>query len=214
LGYRVNLDESAAQTYCNRIYVDDPYQSGDLNQIVLLAHELTHSRQCEEYGGAGGFGWHYFKEYYEGGGSYENNRLEREAFDFEAQFASEIDNQLTQNRAAYFDNRGTVFYANGTSYCGLASPKHLEFFQRVNQAPSLGRQDPDSFGTYAGTCTFPSGYFDHGGTVFFSSGNGNFCGFRNPQALESHQSSRPQQPSFGLLDRDPKRFMKYTGVCS
>lgn len=96
LGYRIDLpDESAAQTYCNRIYVDNPHQQGDLSQVILLAHELTHSRQCEEYGGAGSFGWHYFKEYYEGGGSYENNRLEREAFDFEAQFASEIDNQPT-----------------------------------------------------------------------------------------------------------------------
>ncbi len=124
------------------------------------------------------------------------------------------DNQPTQNRVGYFDNGGTVFYANGTSHCGFASPKHLEFFQRVNQAPSLGRQDPGSFGAYAGICTFPSGYFDNGGTVFFSSGNGTFCGFRNPQALESHQRSRPQQPSFGRLDRDPNRFMGYTGVCS
>jgi len=100
LGYRINLDESAAQTYCNRIYVDDPYQQGDRNQITLLAHELVHSRQCEGYGGAGSFGWHYFKQFYEAGGSYASNRLEREAFDFEEQFGQEIA-QLTSASINY-----------------------------------------------------------------------------------------------------------------
>jgi len=118
-----------------------------------------------------------------------------------------------QPRAGYFDNGGTVFYANGTSYCGLVSPKHLEFFRRINQASSLGRQNPSSFGTNAGICTLPSGYFDNGASVFFSAGNGTFCGFRNPQALDSHRRSRPQQPSFGRIDIDPNKFMSYKGVC-
>jgi hypothetical protein len=52
----------------------------------------------------------------------------------------------------YFDNGATVFYASDSSYCGFKSPNHLQFFQTVNSAPSLGRQEPDSFGTYTGAC--------------------------------------------------------------
>ncbi|MBD2055326.1 hypothetical protein H6F88_04680 [Oculatella sp. FACHB-28] len=93
LGYRIPMNQSAAQTYCDRIYIDDPYQQGDLGQIILLAHELTHSRQCQDYGGAGTFGFHYFREYKRAGQSYENNRLEREAFAFEEQFSAWLDTQ-------------------------------------------------------------------------------------------------------------------------
>ena len=116
-------------------------------------------------------------------------------------------------RVGYFDDGGTVFYSNGTSYCGFVSPKHLEFSQKVNQAPSLGRQSPSSFGTNRGVCPLPSGYFDNGTTVFFSAGDGTFCGFPNPQALDSHHRSRPQQPSFGRIDIDPNKFMSYADVC-
>ena len=127
-GYRVDLGESAAQTYCNRIYLDDPYQARDLNQIILLAHEMVHSRQCESYGGAGGFGWHYFKEYYEGGNSYRNNRLEREAFEFEARFASEGLNPPSPTTAAgnYRLSNGTIFFSNGSdAYCTYISSEHI-----------------------------------------------------------------------------------------
>ncbi|MEG4209569.1 hypothetical protein [Microcoleus sp. S13_B4] len=124
-----------------------------------------------------------------------------------------VDRTPNQPRVGYFDDGGTVFYANGTSYCGFVSPKHLEFFQKVNKAPSLGRQDPGSFGKNAGICTLPSGYFDNGATVYFSVGNGTFCGFPNPPAFDSHKRSRPQQHSFGRIDIDPIRFMNYTGVC-
>jgi len=33
------------QTYCERIYVVAPHNPGDSGQLVLLAHELIHSRQ-------------------------------------------------------------------------------------------------------------------------------------------------------------------------
>lgn len=83
-GKCVNLGgvESAAQTYCNNIYVAGSYQANNPAQIRLLAHELFHSRQCEQLGGAGKFGYHYFKEYKKAGQNYENNKLEREARDF------------------------------------------------------------------------------------------------------------------------------------
>jgi hypothetical protein len=213
-GKEINLSgvDTAAQTYCNRIYVRDSYKSDDSQQLRTLAHEMTHSKQCEQLGGEGKFGFHYFREFKRAGQNYENNKLEREAYTFENQFVSWLQNQ-SQNRVGYFDDGGTVFYSNGTSYCGFVSPKHLEFSQKVNQAPSLGRQNPSSFGTNRGVCQLASGYFDNGATVFFSAGNGTFCGFPNPPALDSHRRSRPQQPSFGRIDIDPNRFMSYTGVC-
>lgn len=108
--------------------------------------------------------------------------------------------------AGYFDNGSTVFYANYNRrvYCSFASPKHLQFFQSVIPAKSAGRQNPSGYGKYAGTCDLPSGYFDDGASVFLSAGNGTFCGFPNPQALTSHQSSSPKMPSFGRIDIKPK----------
>ncbi len=118
-----------------------------------------------------------------------------------------------QPRVGYFDNKATVFFSNGSSYCGFASPNHLQFFRSVNSAPSLGRQDPSNFGTYTGACSLPSGYFDNGSAVFFSQGNGTFCGFPNPQSYASHGGSRPQLPRFGRIDVDPNSFMSYAGAC-
>ncbi len=71
--------DSAAQTYCDRVYVKDAYQPTSRGQLFLLAHELTHSAQCERLGGASKFGYRYFRSYYEAGQQYAKNPLEREA---------------------------------------------------------------------------------------------------------------------------------------
>ena len=55
---------------------------------------MTHSKQCEELGGEGKFGFHYFREFKRAGQNYENNKLEREAYSFEEQFAGWLRNQL------------------------------------------------------------------------------------------------------------------------
>jgi hypothetical protein len=78
---------SAAQTYCNRIYVADSYKPNNVSQLILLSHEMIHSRQCEQLGGEGKFGYHYFREFKRAGQSYENNKLEQEAFSHERRFA-------------------------------------------------------------------------------------------------------------------------------
>ncbi|MDM3847084.1 MAG: hypothetical protein PT120_12255 [Aphanizomenon gracile PMC649.10] len=70
---------SDGQTFCNRIYIQDPYKQNDYGQLILLAHELQHSRQCENLGGMSNFGYRYFKEFKKAGQSYANNSLEREA---------------------------------------------------------------------------------------------------------------------------------------
>ena len=89
-GKEINLSgvDTAAQTYCNRIYVRDSYKSNDSQQLVTLSHEMTHSKQCEELGGEGKFGFHYFREFKRAGQNYENNKLEQEAYSFANQFAS------------------------------------------------------------------------------------------------------------------------------
>ncbi len=119
----------------------------------------------------------------------------------------------TYPNVGYFDNGVTVFYSNGSSYCGFLSRKHLEIAQSVYRRRSLGRRNPASFGSNRGACQLPSGYFDNGATVFFSAGDGSFCGFPSSPALASHKRSRPHQPNFGRLDVDPNRFMTNIGVC-
>jgi Domain of unknown function (DUF4157) len=71
--------DSAAQTFCDRVYMRDTYQPANRGQLLLLAHELTHSLQCERLGGANKFGYKYFKSYYQAGKRYKNNPLEKEA---------------------------------------------------------------------------------------------------------------------------------------
>jgi hypothetical protein len=70
--------DSAAQTFCDRVYVRDSYKPSR-GQILLLAHELVHSLQCEQLGGANNFGYKYFKSYYQAGKRYADNPLEKEA---------------------------------------------------------------------------------------------------------------------------------------
>jgi hypothetical protein len=82
--------DSAAQTYCDRIYVRAPAKSKDTDRLVLLAHELTHSKQCKDLGGIGKFGFEYFRGYYEGGQTYENNPLEKDARSMELKFAQQL----------------------------------------------------------------------------------------------------------------------------
>jgi hypothetical protein len=91
-GKSINLSgvDTAAQTYCNRIYVRDSYKPNDFQQLILLSHEMTHSKQCEQLGGEGKFGFHYFREFKRGGQSYEGNKLEKEANNFENQFAASL----------------------------------------------------------------------------------------------------------------------------
>lgn len=82
--------DSAAQTYCNRIYVRDADKPHDADRLVLLAHELTHAQQCQEYGGIGKFGFQYFQGYYQGGETYQNNPLEQAAQAMELKFARQV----------------------------------------------------------------------------------------------------------------------------
>jgi len=80
--------ETIAQTYCNRIYLRAPYNSEDINQLAVLAHEMVHVRQCVQNGGLDQFGYQYFVEYKRAKQKYESNLMEREAFDLQTRFAN------------------------------------------------------------------------------------------------------------------------------
>lgn len=82
--------DSAAQTYCNRIYLRDRYKPDDTDRLVLLAHELAHSQQCDRSGGISQFGARYFQGYYRGGQSYQNNPLEKSARAMEEKFTRQL----------------------------------------------------------------------------------------------------------------------------
>jgi Domain of unknown function (DUF4157) len=77
--FHVGDVDSAAQTFCDRVYLREVYQPNNRGQLALLAHELTHSLQCERLGGANKFGYKYFKSYYQVGQRYADNPLEKEA---------------------------------------------------------------------------------------------------------------------------------------
>jgi hypothetical protein len=84
-GYTIS-QPSAGQTFCNVIYLDEPNNENDDSLLMLLAHELEHSRQCERLGGMSNFGYHYFKEYKKAGQSYNNNLLEKQAEEVKSRF--------------------------------------------------------------------------------------------------------------------------------
>jgi hypothetical protein len=87
--------DSSAQTYCDRIYIRDRYKPNDTDRLVLLAHELTHSQQCDRAGGIVKFGERYFVGYYQGGQSYHNNPLEKSARAMEEKFTRNLCNAIS-----------------------------------------------------------------------------------------------------------------------
>lgn len=100
-GFKIDIGQvdAIAQTYCDRIYVEASYKPNDPSQLMLLAHELVHFMQCEKLGGKAMFGYYYFKEFKKAGQNYENNKLEREANDFQGQFAKWLSHHLANDTA-------------------------------------------------------------------------------------------------------------------
>ncbi len=94
---RIDVGNSNAQVYGHKIYVTAPYKPGDVKQLILLAHEIVHVKQYEELGGIDKFGYHYFKEYKRAGQNYRRNKMEREAFAFEAKFARWLSEELAKS---------------------------------------------------------------------------------------------------------------------
>lgn len=96
--FRINVGHSNAQVYGNRIYIKEAYKAEDVNQLVLLAHELVHVRQYEELGTLEKFGYQYFQEYKRADQSYKGNVFEQEAFEFEDEFETWLKEEMKQYR--------------------------------------------------------------------------------------------------------------------
>jgi hypothetical protein len=218
LGFKIDLGgvDSAAQTYCNRIYVRDAYQNGNRDQLLLLAHELRHSQQCQELGGSGKFGYHYFREYKRAGQNYENNAMEKSAVEFANKIANTPISVPPSPSAlvGYFADGGTTFYAEDRKFCGFLSAAHYQMhgFGKDN-VPRLGNRSKGEFGSDGGACSIPSGYFAYENATHYSLGNGQYCSFFTADTYDRHSSQRPQDPRFGVLTSDPKGFMTWAGGC-
>lgn len=98
--FKINIGQvdAIAQTYCLHIYIEDSYRPRDYSQLILLAHELVHARQCQQLGGARQFGYRYFKEYKKAGQNYANNIMEIMADKFEKVFAGWLSQRLAINQ--------------------------------------------------------------------------------------------------------------------
>ncbi len=97
---------SAAQTYCDRIYIRAAYKQRKTESLILLAHEMTHSQQCQQAGGISKFGKRYFQGYFQGGQTYEDNPLEKSARAIERKFAHQLCNSINcpPRRGRYYAN--------------------------------------------------------------------------------------------------------------
>ena len=97
---------SAAQTYCDRIYIRAAYKPRKTEGLILLAHEMTHSQQCQQAGGISKFGKRYFQGYFQGGQTYESNPLEKSAWVNEKKFARQLCDSIScpPRRGRYYTN--------------------------------------------------------------------------------------------------------------
>jgi hypothetical protein len=98
--------DSAAQTYCDRIYLRDVRREKDTSQLTLIAHEMGHFQQCDRLGSEAGFGSAYFRAYYLAGQQYAKNRLEKEARAIEQKFVRQLcqTNNCNKPRGRYYED--------------------------------------------------------------------------------------------------------------
>jgi hypothetical protein len=86
LGIELNFSDTLAMAFGNHIFVRDPYR-GNRGDLILLAHEITHSQQAAERGGFGGFAADYCREFWRSNFEYFDHAMEVEAFEVEDDFA-------------------------------------------------------------------------------------------------------------------------------
>jgi hypothetical protein len=85
---------SAGQTYGNTIYIAEKRQPRSTSQLTLLAHEFRHVQQYRQRGNLDNFCREYMTAYANAQFDYENNSFERDAYEFDYKFASELKNKI------------------------------------------------------------------------------------------------------------------------
>jgi Domain of unknown function (DUF4157) len=102
----VGAVDSAAQAFCDRIYLRDSYRPQDTAQMVLVAHELAHFQQCLQLGDITRFGSSYFAAYQKADQNYANNPFEKAARVQEQKFIKNLCQRIDceQPRGRYYLN--------------------------------------------------------------------------------------------------------------
>ena len=96
--------------------------------MALMSHELMHSKQYEHYDRSlSNFGYHYFKEFEKANQSYENNKLEAEAFEDAPRVAAP--------NCCLVSQRGS----EGTESSAMASTRYWQWILRAHQRSSVSR---------------------------------------------------------------------------
>jgi hypothetical protein len=106
----IGVENSTAQAFCDRIYLQASYQPGDTRQLISLAHELTHFQQCLQLGGIQNFGSSYFQAYYRANQKYADNQFEKEARANAQQFITTLCQQINCRNPSgkyYINYQGT-----------------------------------------------------------------------------------------------------------
>lgn len=85
---------SAGQTYGNTIYIAEKRQPRSTSQLTLLAHEFRHVQQYRQRGNLDNFCREYMTAYANAQFNYENNSFEKDAYEFDYKFASELKNKI------------------------------------------------------------------------------------------------------------------------
>jgi hypothetical protein len=80
------MDDTLAQTFGNIIYIKQAYKPRNGGLLTLLSHEIYHVKQYQELQSIGNFGAEYARQFVNGGFSYDNNKMEIEAYQAEATF--------------------------------------------------------------------------------------------------------------------------------
>ena len=216
-GYKLE-SASAGMAFCDRIYIKAPFNENDDSQLILLAHELEHSRQCEKFGGMSNFGYRYFKEYKKADLKYENNLLEIEAREVESRFAQYLASLPPSfpSGGVYFTDGNSTFYAPAEDkHCAFNSPGNYEIHQRAFAVQAnAGMQQPSQYGQFIGTYSVPGIYFTNGSATFFSNDGSKHCVFQSPQDYQRHQDRNRNNKilNFGLRE-DVSTFGQFTGAC-
>ena len=97
---------SGAQTFGYRVFFRERHDPGNTRQLIDLAHELSHTIQHEQLGGLTAFCKKYMNGYFNAGWSYENNSLERDAYNNEYKFALQLEHvPSTTGKIIRIDNR-------------------------------------------------------------------------------------------------------------
>jgi hypothetical protein len=115
-----------------------------------------------------------------------------------------------------FHNNGSVYYSNGQgAYCGFTSPLHYRLSStrpwgqwiEISAIPQSMRSD--------GSCRviIREGNFHHNGSVYYSNGQGAYCGFTSPDHYKK-KSGRRWGDWLEINEPVPfQTFMRYDGPC-